>query len=86
MAETDDEELIERLVQQRPRSRRPMEAGVTAGVQRRMRDELRELQGGHVEQQSNRQMVEQTGRIGSGVAAGCSGEFQPPKPKPKAVQ
>ena len=80
--ETDDEDLIERLVQQRPRSRR-----VIAGVQRRMRDELRKLQGGHVEQQGNRQMVEQTRRIGSGATAGgqCGG-FQLPRPRPKAVE
>ena len=66
-AETDDEDLIKRLVQQRPRGRR-----VAAGVQRRMRDELRKLQGGQVVQQGSRQMVEQTRRICSGSAAGVS--------------
>ena len=49
--ETDDEELVERLVRQRPRGRR-----VTARVQCRMRDELRRLQGGHVHGAARQQM------------------------------
>ena len=62
---------------------------VAAGVQRRMKEETRRLQGELVEQQSSgwRQMVEQTRRIGSGAAAGGrDGGFRPPKPRPKAVE
>ena len=46
--ETADDEMVERMVQQRPTGRR-----VAAGVHRRMNDEMRRLQGDLVEQQSS---------------------------------
>ena len=82
--DVDDEELVQRMVQQRPTGRR-----VAAGVHRRTTEETRRLQGELVEQQSSgwRQMVEQTRRIGCGAAAGGQdGGFQPPKPRPKAIE
>jgi hypothetical protein len=74
--DVDDEELVERLVGQRPKGRR-----VAARVQRRLGDGLWRLQGGQVGQQGSRQMVglKQTGRTGGGAAAGGQdGGFQPP--------
>ena len=82
--EMADDEMVGRMVQQRPMGRR-----VAAGVRRRMGEELRRLQGDLVEQQSCgwRQRVQQTRRIGSGAAAGGrDGGFRPPKPRPKAVE
>ena len=79
--DADDGEWVERLVRQRPKGRR-----VAARVQRRMRDELRRLQGGQVAQQGSRS-AQGTGRIGSGATAGGQcGEFQLPGPRPKAIE
>ena len=46
--ETTDDEMVERMVQQRPTGRR-----VAAGVQRKMKEETRRLQGELVEQPSS---------------------------------
>jgi hypothetical protein len=82
--EMADDEMVGRMVQQRPMGRR-----VAAGVRRRMGEEMRRLQGDLVEQQSCgwRQRVQQTRqRDKAGGAGGQHRAVRLPVPRAKLVE